>query len=98
MEHFNNDYRLRNRFRKLNLTSFWRHGTVEFRHHQGTVEPQKAEFWVKLCLRMVAAASEDNLTLTSESTLPTFFATVKADAAEQEFFNGRASYFNGRAI
>lgn len=47
------------RFVKLNLESFWRHGTVEFRHHSGTVEAQKAVNWVKFCLRMVDAAVAD---------------------------------------
>ena len=34
----------------------YQHGTVEFRQHQGTVEHDKAENWVKLVLRMVLTA------------------------------------------
>lgn len=49
-----------NRYRKLNLESFWRHGTVEFRQHQGTLSSQKAENWVRLCLRMVAHAAKND--------------------------------------
>jgi hypothetical protein len=45
------------RYAKVNFTSFWRHGTVEFRHHSGTVDGDKACNWVKLCLRMVARAA-----------------------------------------
>jgi hypothetical protein len=47
------------RYVKLNMESFWRHGTVEFRHHQGTVDPVKVTNWVLLCLRMVEGASAD---------------------------------------
>lgn len=44
------------RYRKLNLEAYLRHGTVEFRQHQGTTNPQKVENWVRLCCRMVAYA------------------------------------------
>lgn len=40
-------------YTKLNLGAYVRHGTVEFRQHQGTINAQKIENWVKLCLRMV---------------------------------------------
>lgn len=48
-----------NRYVKLNFTSFWRHGTVEFRHHSGTVDASKINNWVKACLRMVATAKKE---------------------------------------
>lgn len=46
------------RYKKLNLESFSRHGTVEFRHHQGTIEAQKIINWVLFCLKLSAAAEE----------------------------------------
>jgi len=42
---------------KLNFTPHSSYGTVEFRHHSGTVEAEKAEQWIKFCLRMVARAA-----------------------------------------
>lgn len=48
---------VRGRYHKLNLQSFWRHGTVEFRHHAGTVEASKIIAWVKACQAMVAQAA-----------------------------------------
>lgn len=48
------------RYVKLNLCSFWRHGTVEFRQHSGTVDGEKAIQWIRLCLRMVAAAMQQS--------------------------------------
>jgi hypothetical protein len=44
------------RYHKLNLTSYRRYQTVEFRQHSGTLEGSKAVAWAKFCLRMVAAA------------------------------------------
>jgi hypothetical protein len=48
------------RYVKLNFSSFWRHGTVEFRHHSGTVDAAKINKWALTCLRMVAAAERDS--------------------------------------
>lgn len=47
------------RYAKLNFTAHWKHGTVEFRHHAGTVSADKACNWVMACLRMVRAAEQD---------------------------------------
>lgn len=44
------------RFHKLNLNSFARHGTVEFRHHAGTVNADKVTAWVQFTQRMVERA------------------------------------------
>jgi hypothetical protein len=44
------------RYRKLNLQSYRRYTTVEFRQHSGTLDASKATMWVRLCLRMVYAA------------------------------------------
>lgn len=41
------------RYRKLNLLSMARQGTVEFRQHSGTVDPDKVENWVRLCVAFV---------------------------------------------
>lgn len=47
------------RYCKLNYTAFWKHGTVEFRHHAGTVDGEKVVNWVNACLRMIAAAQRE---------------------------------------
>ena len=45
---------------KVNFAgAYWRHGTVEFRHHQGTVNGEKATKWIALCLRLVAHAARN---------------------------------------
>lgn len=44
------------RYHKLNLRSYARHSTVEFRQHGGTLEMRKARPWIMFCLRMVSLA------------------------------------------
>lgn len=41
------------RYVKLNVQSFWRHGTVEVRAHQGTVNADKVEAWVRFAVALV---------------------------------------------
>jgi len=93
-----NDPHLRSRFRKLNLDSYWRHGTVEFRQHQGTIEAEKATMWVRIALRMTAAAlskSKEDLEA-SEVSLAGFLKLVEAEASEAEYLHHRAAFFAHR--
>ena len=46
------------RYFKVNLTSFFRHGTVEFRHHSGTVEADKIINWVVLTAVIMSRAQD----------------------------------------
>ena len=48
------------KYRKIGVDSYWRHGTVEFRHHQGTVNGEKTVNWIKLCLRMIEHSAKNN--------------------------------------
>jgi hypothetical protein len=47
------DYWRATRYRKLNLSCYDRQKTVEFRQHAGTVEADKIEHWIRLCVAMV---------------------------------------------
>lgn len=42
-----------NRYHKLNISSFWRHRTVEFRQHSGTTDFDKIEKWVRWTSRLI---------------------------------------------
>ena len=50
--------KLSSRYVKLNVQSFWKHGTIEFRHHAGTTDSVKIANWLKLCMTMVQAADD----------------------------------------
>lgn len=94
------------RYYKLNLTAFARHSTVEFRHHQGTVEAEKIVNWVKLTQAMVERAHQGNKTgLFLErnqrhqgGTLEGLFNAIKAHTTPEviAFYRARAKHFQGR--
>jgi hypothetical protein len=44
------------RYRKLNIHSYFRHQTLEVRHHSGTTDPAKITNWVRLMARMFDTA------------------------------------------
>jgi hypothetical protein len=44
------------RYRKLNIQSYFRHQTLEVRHHSGTTNPAKITNWVRLMARLFDAA------------------------------------------
>jgi len=44
------------RYKKVNLKSFVKHGTVEFRHHSGTVNAAKITNWVRFLQSFVKAS------------------------------------------
>lgn len=43
----------RDRYYKLNTESYWRHKTVEFRQHSGTIEYEKISNWILFLTRFV---------------------------------------------
>lgn len=64
------------RFRKVNLTAFLRHGTVEFRHHSGTVDARKMANWIIFCINFVETSKVEFVR--EEVSVP---GTVVASAA-----------------
>lgn len=49
------------RYVKLNLQSYIRYGTIEFRQHSGTIEFEKIKNWILLTQRMVEVGSAKRL-------------------------------------
>lgn len=41
------------RYAKLNICSYVKHGTLEFRHHEGTLDLRKMLSWIKFCVRFM---------------------------------------------
>lgn len=78
------------RYYKVNPMSFQRHGTVEFRQHQGTTNYKKIEMWVKFCAKLVNYSKENVLTETVQNVddIPFLNKTEKA------FFKARRRELN----
>lgn len=77
-----------NRFHKLNLAAYWRHGTVEFRAHQGTLDGDKVVAWAQLCLGLVAEAKR---------TAPTV-AVERSGGLVRHYFWGRGRQTRARVM
>lgn len=55
------------RYYKINVQSFWRHGSVEFRHHSGTIEFRKIKNWIKILA--ILSKKSKNFTFSNGSLL-----------------------------
>jgi hypothetical protein len=71
------------RYNKVNLCAYLRHGTIEFRHHSGTMNVQKVLNWVCFCVNFVEVSIN--------SDTANIFTDVHPDSVE--FFNRRAAAF-----
>lgn len=67
------------RYNKVNLCAYLRHGTIEFRHHGGTMDINKVINWITFCVNFVEVSQD--------SETEELFAGVHP--ASVEFFNNR---------
>lgn len=81
------------RYFKVNVASWSRHHTIEFRQHQGSVSYEKIAMWAKFCLKLVAWSAENRLTnfVSSIDDIPFL------SAAEKRYFKQRAITLAGAA-
>lgn len=83
------------RYRKLNLQTLMKHGTVEFRHHHGTIEYDKINNWVRFCLRL-ASVSNAGVAIDAAETPKTPIALVallRMPESEANHFQKRINHF-----
>lgn len=80
------------RYRKVNLASYARHKTVEFRQHSGTVESAKILPWVRLCLAMCAFARGTEV-IPAAPSLTSFLTSMGSSKEEMEHFEMRRVRF-----
>ena len=75
------------RYYKLNVAAFVKHGTLEFRQHQGTVSPEKMINWIIFCCNFVKESSK--MSSLDSSAVMDPFRGLPLEIVE---------YFNNRAI
>ena len=81
----------RSRYFKLNSQSYWRHGTVEFRQHSGTIEYDKIKNWLLFCARFVDFSKRERLDRGGECALEKFL-----DRGLVDFYKQRKQKFERR--
>lgn len=79
------------RYYKINVCSWQRHNTIEFRQHGGTTNYEKIQKWATFCLKLVAWSAENRLTAEIRSINEIPFLT----AAEKRYFTNRANQIAG---
>lgn len=74
----------------LNLRSLERHGTVEVRLHEGTLEYGQAAAWIRFCIALINASAEGKLLKTC-NTPQELLAEVKPHSTARRQLSRRAS-------
>jgi len=69
------------RYNKVNLCAYLRHGTIEFRHHGGTMNVDKVVNWIAFCVNFVVVSVNTDTA--------GIFTGVHPDSVQ--FFNQRAA-------
>jgi hypothetical protein len=83
------------RYYKLNLHAFWKHRTIEFRGHGGTLNGTKLTYWIALVVGLVVAAKRRPQIPASVGTMTELLALVAE--AIPEAFQGAPLAAPGRA-
>lgn len=85
--------RLSNRYVNVNVQSFPRYGTIEFRQHSGSIEYTKISAWIRLVHAAIRAAREER---TFGSSLPEMLTNLGLHAQDRSYFLRRATHFASR--
>jgi hypothetical protein len=75
------------RYKTVNVHSFPRYGTLEFRQHQGSVNGEKIVNWIKFCAAMLEVSTRREV---RAATIEALVSSLRLDAESQSFFNERA--------
>lgn len=91
-----------NKYRKINVTTYPRLGTLEFRQHQGTLNAAKIISWIQFTKRLVQSGGRvadlptvASLTPDVESTLRNLFSVIKLESEPTRLLMNR--YYANRA-
>jgi len=79
------------RYCKLNLHSYYKHGTIEFRHHSGTVDSEKICNWVELTQALIKYCQKKKSRITGKHK-PTFRKLMELTEVREEVF----TYYDSR--
>jgi hypothetical protein len=90
------------RYRSLNLASYGRHGTLEIRQHQGTLDAEKVVSWVRFGQAIIdgAVVAAPETTVPRPSTIRGLLDALGStlDATARTFLIGRAVEFGAVAV
>jgi hypothetical protein len=88
------------RYKVVNVQAYFRHGTVEFRQHSGTIDAEKAASWIKLTQAVVNKAREINKSRDDAWTMKygTMENELKLSPSICKFIGDRVEHFRRREM
>jgi len=78
------------RYRTVNLTAYGKYGTIEFRQHQGTLNPEKVTSWVKFVMALTEKAVTLSDAYATATDLPTLLGELSLTDETRSFLIRRA--------
>jgi Putative amidoligase enzyme len=88
-----------NRYRTVNITSYAKYGTLEFRQHQGSLSGKKVVAWVKLLLALASKAQASTVAdETVYNSLAELLEAVNLEPATKNFLLRRQSVLNRERV
>lgn len=87
------------RYRTLNLTSYGRHGSLEVRQHQGTIDAEKIISWIRFGQAIIDTAKATTETR-RHTTIRELFTSLgdRLDETARTFLTGRAVEFGWATV
>lgn len=83
------------RYSKLNLKSFYRQGTIEFRHHSATIEASKITNWVLLTAQILVVGKNESDNSTRTANKEVMIQKLSLENTEVlDFYNDRELELN----
>jgi hypothetical protein len=79
------------RYHTVNLEAYTRHGTVEFRQHQGSVEFAKISNWVRFVLALAETAKTESMS--AKSNVEELVRSLGLNETSINYFTSRANHF-----
>jgi hypothetical protein len=86
------------RYRNLNVAAYARHGTLEFRQHQGTVNATKMVAWVKFTGAIMEQAKAESAPSIYRDIAGLLDGLRGLSDDLRTFFNARAANFAAEAM
>jgi hypothetical protein len=89
-------HRQDDRYTTVNLAAYPRHGTIEFRQHQGTTSYRKVEAWVKFVAALVQTCVRNEVA--RQGSVAEVMTAFGADEDTAAYLIGRAVQFNATTV
>lgn len=86
------------RYKTLNLCALQKHGTIEIRQHQGTVDFEKIAAWVQFGQKFIDWSAEGNTMPEDSDEIVGVMERINLQDSTRNYFTNRETYFSGERV